>query len=265
MRTRRPYFIFLCCTLAVLALAQDKLVFRDGKKTNCRIVAINPHSVTYRDSANGSNLVTVAKAELLIAEYKSGSVYIFGTEESEKAPAFTPPVDKKQAWRDKEATFSNNIIGIQLPDLLFSRLTLTYERLFMDKMLGVVIPASLTYDTRAITRPVTTDTTQSGSKIGRNVSFITGLDINMYFETKSHMKFFVGPRFRYGTDVRMGNITASSLQFQTGFFSPGTGKTTSTVAVGFGFAQIIVSKFNGINPKQSYPWFSFTYRLGFRL
>ncbi|MGZ4038127.1 MAG: hypothetical protein ACXVPQ_09895, partial [Bacteroidia bacterium] len=105
----------------------------------------------------------------------------------------------------------------------------------------------------------------TGAKIRRGVSFITGCDVNFYFETRGHTKFFVGPRFRYGTDITL-NVTAYSVQYQSGFFFPSSsGRMANTLALGFGFARILSSGAGNINPNQSYPWMSFTYRLGFRL
>jgi hypothetical protein len=248
--------------------AQDKIVLKSGKKLDCKIVAINPHSVTYKDSATAENMITVPKTDVLMAEYKSGSVYIFGTDEAPK-PVSTfldPTTDRKKAWKEKEAKFSNNIIGFQPIDLAFGRLTLTYERLILDKQVGIVIPFSMTYDPKVLM--FSSADTSNGVRVNRNVSFITGVDVNYYFELRGRTKFFVGPRFRYGTDVLLGNITAYSFQFQNGYFFPSVnGKSANTISIGFGFVRIISvpGVIGGISPKQSYSWASFTYRLGFRL
>jgi hypothetical protein len=59
------------------------------------------------------------------------------------------------------------------------------------------------------------------------------MDLNYYYESKSHSKFFFGPRFRYGTDVNLANITAYTIQFQNGFlFCDSKGKMATTFAVG---------------------------------
>ena len=268
MSIKKIFFLISFCFLLSSVNAQDKLVFKNGKKTNCKIVAINPHSVTYKDSATAENMITVPKAEVLMAEYSSGSVYIFGSDEAPKTPTVSPystTNDRKKAWHEKEAKFSNNIIGLQPINLLFGRLTLSYERLMFDKQVGLVIPFSLTYDPKALL--FSNPDTANGIRISYNIGFITGADINYYFETRGHTKFFVGPRFRYGTDVAISNINAYSFQFQNGFFFPGSnGKTANTLSIGFGFVRInSIPGGNFLNPKQSYPWMSLTYRLGFRL
>lgn len=251
--------------------AQDKLVFKDGKKVNCKIAAISPHTITYRDSASGDNLITVPKNDVLMAEYKSGSIYIFGSDEAPRTSSVTAlPVgstmsERKRAWKEREAGFKDNIIGVQIPDLIFGRLTGTYERLFMDKQLGVVIPLSLTYNPIALLSSGITDTSSAKKTIRRGVNFATGVDVNFYLETRGRTKFFVGPRIRYGTDMAIG-ATGYSLQFQNGFFFPSySGKMASTLSIGFGFVRVLAVQGTGVNSHQSYPWMSFTYRLGFRL
>ena len=176
-------------------------------------------------------------------------------------------MDRKAAIREKEKKFKDNIIGWQPIDIVWGRLTFTYEHLFMEKRMGIAIPFSLTYDPRVLIPNSSNDTiVNTREKVRHNVGFITGLDLNYYYETRSHTKFFFGPRFRYGTDVNLSNITAYTVQFQNGFLlCDAKGKMATTFALGFGFARIISTPFSSrFNPKQSYPWMSFTLRLGFR-
>lgn len=265
MTLKNYIFNLLLLVAAINLSAQDKVVFKDGRKLNCKIISINPTTVTYRDSISGDKLLTVPKADVLMAEYKSGSVYIFGntTTPSNNNVNIAKPSDRKTQMREKEKTFGDNIIGIQIPDILMGRFTLTYERLFLDKQIGVTVPISLAYDRRILFQGLSTDTSKANSQINRNLSYVTGLDINYYFETRSYSKFFVGPRFRYGTDVTLGNFTGYSVQFQQGFLlCSSNGRMASTFAIGFGFVRVL--SVPGVNPGQSYPWGSFTFRLGFR-
>lgn len=266
MNKLKNIFVFVFALTSFIAFSQDKVVFKDGRRLKCKIVAINPSTVTFKDSTE--KFLTVSKNDLLIAEYSSGSIYIFGNNTSALTPTLTlnKPHGKKSDIKEREKGFSDNIIGVQLPDIFMGRLTLTYERLFFEKQMGLVVPISMTYDPNIIYSGLSTDTSMNASKVRKNVSFVTGLDINYYFESRSRTKFFVGPRLRYGTDVALGNITAYSVQFQNGFLmSSANGKMASTFALGFGFARILASPVgNGINPNQSYPWASFTFRLGFR-
>jgi hypothetical protein len=151
---------------------------------------------------------------------------------------------------------------------MWGRLSFSYERLVMEKRIGVVIPFTLTFDPRVLIPGGSNDTlvNTASNRIRRNTGYITGFDLNYYYETRSYSKFFFGPRFRYGTDVNLANITGYTIQFQNGFLlCDSKGKMATTFALGFGFARIISTPFSsGFNAKQSYPWMSFTLRLGFR-
>jgi hypothetical protein len=262
----RLLFILIFVSAFSFFKAQDKLIFKTGKKVNCKVVSIDASTVTYSDSADIQK--TAAKQDLIMAE-KNGAVVIFGTSNN-SFPTYSTadkPFDynesRAKARKEKEKTFSNNIIGIQIPDLVFGRLTMTYERLFNEKQIGVTIPASLSYDPRILFSGLQDTASVRQNPIRTNVGFITGLDINYYFSRRSYSKFFVGPRFRYGTDVYLQNLTGYSIQLQNGFLAcSSNGKMASTFAFGVGFVR--VTSFNGIDPRQSYPWMSVTIRIGFR-
>jgi hypothetical protein len=266
----RYLFIFICILFCGVISAQDKVIYKDGKKVNCKVISMDESTVRYRDTLTGKDSVTVSKQQLIMVE-KNGSVFIFGSEPAGFTNVVTLPSNtskgknnsKIQARREKEKGFSNNIIGFQpLDALMFGRLTMTYERLFNEKQMGIVIPASMSFDPRIFLR---SDSSLTGphNPVRNSVGFITGLDVNYYFPTKGYSKFFVGPRFRYGTDMYMLGLTGYSVQLQNGFLlCSSNGRSASTFAIGFGYVR--VTSINGINPKQSYPWGSITVRIGFR-
>jgi hypothetical protein len=269
MKKRIHIFIFLTLLVCVKVLAQDRLIMKDGRKINCKVISVNLTTIDYKDSL--SNIITIEKAEALMAELKNGDKYVFG---NESVKSFNVPktkydkeLAKKAMIREKEKTFKDNIYGFQPIDIVWGRLTFTYEHLFMDKKMGFAVPFSLTYDPRVLIPNSSNDTiVNTREKVRHNVGFITGLDLNYYYESKSHSKFFFGPRFRYGTDVNLSNITAYTVQFQHGFLlCDSKGKMATTFAIGFGFARIISTPFSSaFQLKQSFPWASFTLRLGIR-
>ena len=85
-------------------------------------------------------------------------------------------------WRQQESSMSNHIIGFYIHQLLWGRFTISYERLFADKTIGIKIPMSLTYD------PYTRSQSNSPSGNTKNLDedqkkgFIIGLDINSYHD-----------------------------------------------------------------------------------
>lgn len=263
--------LFTCAGLQVLA--QDKIYFKDGHTVNGKIVSIGEKTLTYRnavaDSSNADVLHTVPKSEIVLAEYNNGSVFIFG---SQDANANTTQVDynetreqrkarKMKEWKDYEATLSDNILGFYPAELAVGRLTASYERLLVDKAIGIRIPASLTYN---LFTPTSTDSATATYNYRKGVSYITGLDIDFYTDLKPGLKYSVGPRFRYGTDMTLGGITGYTGQIENGIFRSKGDRFVSSLSVGFGFFKPTENNF-GYYAKQVYPWASINWRLGFRL
>ncbi len=269
MKKKLHILLLMTLLVCVNTFAQDKLILKNGTKIKCKVISINILTIDYKDST--STLFTLDKTDVLMAELKTGEMYVFGNDSyrstSPPRNKYTRELERKEAIREKEKDFKDNIFGFQPIDIIWGRLTFTYEHLFMDKKMGVTVPFSLTYDPRVLIPNSSNDTiVNTREKVRRNVGFITGLDLNYYYESKSHTKFFFGPRFRYGTDVNLANITAYTVQFQQGFLlCDSKGKMATTVAFGFGFARIISTPFSSaFHPKQSFPWASFTLRLGIR-
>lgn len=279
------YSLFITFLLITLVCkAQDKLFFKNGTSVKCKIVAISESTISYRDTIPSAQLVTVPKKDVLLAEYRTGEVYIFGSASPNQFQVVNGINEsreqrrerKMKEWKDKEANLSNNILGFYIPELLFGRLTVSYERLFNGKSMGVKVPVSLTYNPFGAMESTNSSSTNTNTSNNNNsggfgqqkgVNFITGLDINYYHDLKPELKYFFGPRIRYGTDMALGGIEGLSVQLQNGIFRSRGTKFTSTIGVGFGFFKLSekYSQYPGYEPKQVYPWASFTWRMGFRL
>jgi hypothetical protein len=196
-------------------------------------------------------------------------------------------------WKEKEALMPNGILGFYIIDLAFGRLTVSYERLLANKSVGIKVPVSLTYDglgalaefssnssnasnTNTSSTSTNTNNTNSNNNsnttnppVKRNVGtgIITGIDINYYHDLKPQLKYFFGPRVRYGTDMTLGGIEGLTFQLQNGILKSSGKRFTSTFALGVGFFKLSAKYAGrgGFDAKQVYPWGSFTWRLGFRL
>lgn len=276
--------LYLLCVLALCSAgrlyAQDQLFFRKGTQVPCKIIAISEKTISYRDTLPGSPLITVPKADVILAEYKTGQVYIFSSE-----TAIAPPGEimetraqrkerKLKEWKLKEQELSDNILGFYIPELLFGRLTVSFERLLAGKSVGIKVPVSLTYDSFGALAQASANSTSAntGTTVGpavsrtKGVRFITGVDISYYYDLKPELKYYFGPRIRYGTDQVLGGIEGISFQLQNGIFRSRGQKMTSTIGIGFGFVKVLDFGFaTNRDPRQVYPWGSFTWRLGFRL
>ena len=285
MKIKLYSFFILFLFAFMMTKAQDKLFFKNGSAIVCKVVAISENTISYRDTVPNASLVTVPKKDVLIAEYKTGEVYIFGNAAANQFQVITNSNESREQrkerrmkeWKDKEVKLSDNILGFYIPELLFGRLTVSYERLLSNKSLGITIPVSLTYNPFSAAEAAnnassSTNTTSSNNNNGgfgqqKGVNFIGGLDINYYHDLKPELKYFFGPRIRYGTDMMLGGIEGLSVQLQNGIFRSRGTRYTSTLGLGFGFFKLSekYSKYPGYEPKQVYPWMSFTWRLGFRL
>lgn len=203
---------------------------------------------------------------------------------------------KMKEWKEQEALLSNNILGFYIPELILGRFTVSYERLLANKSIGIKIPLSLTYNpfgalssmsssNSSNTSSSTTNTTSSSTNTNsssnnnsnnnnnnneqpvRGTGFIAGIDVNYYHDIKPSLKYYFGPRLRYGTDMMLGGIEGLTFQLQNGIFKSSGKRFTSTIGFGVGFFKLSEKYANSGNydVKQVYPWASFTWRLGFRL
>lgn len=266
-------FFILFCIKANTALSQDKLFLRNGSSLHCKIVSINEHTISYRDTVENSPIITVAKTQIILAEIK-GEVFIFGSDKQVNAQSSVSTNEtwqqrqdrKMQDWKKQEDTLSNNILGFYLPVILLGRLGVSYERLFANKSIGIKIPFILTYNTFAYL-PSTNSGTTTTVAPNKGVGFITGIDVNFYHDIKPQMKYYFGPRIRYGTDMFLGGIEGLTAQIQNGIFRSSGKRFTNTFGVGFGFFKLSrkYSNLSGYTENQVYPSYSITWRLGFRL
>lgn len=302
------HIIFLVLLFMSLSnFAQDKVFLRNGKIIPCKIIAISEKTISYRDTISDSVIITLSKNDVLLTEYKTGTIYLFSkpqatintisfnntnvtateiieTREQRKAR-------KMKEWKEQEVLLPNNILGFYLPELFLGRLTVSYERLFANKSMGIKIPFSLTYDSfgalgefssnSSSSSSSSSSTSTNGSSNGntnntttnssvnrtRGTGFITGIDVNYYYDLKPQLKYYFGPRIRYGTDMVLGGIEGLTFQLQNGIFKSNGKRMTSTLGFGVGFFKLSqkYANYAGYEPKQVYPWASFTWRLGFRL
>lgn len=290
------FFVLLFASLK--SNAQDKVFLRDGKVIFCKIVAVSEKTISYKDTTANAALVTLSKNDVLLTEYQSGTIYMFSKEqpsefiiEKNNTTSFSSMPEiietreqrkarKMNEWKEQEALLPNGILGFYIPELAFGRLTVSYERLLANKSMGIKVPFSLTYDglgflaenssnTSSSSTNTNTSTNTTNAQVSRNrgTGFITGIDVNYYHDLKPHLKYYFGPRIRYGTDMTLGGIEGLTFQLQNGIFKSNGKKMTSTLGFGVGFFKLSAKYANRgtFDTKQVYPWASFTWRLGFRL
>ena len=282
-------YLFLTSLLLVCHIfcAQDKLFFRNGTLLICKISAISENTISYKDTLANSVINTVSKKEILIAEFKTGQIYIFGSVEKPINTAVDLTYEtreqrkerKMKEWQEKEQQLPNGILGFYPVQIIAGRFTVSYERLFANKTMGITVPVSLTYDMLSVLNALSTPsasstgtnsntTSNSGNRPTQSgVGIISGIDLNYYHDLKPQLKYFFGPRFRYGTAMTFGGIEYLSFQLQNGIMKSNGKNLTNTLSVGVGFFKLSekYANYPGYEPNQVYPTCSVTWRLGFRL
>ena len=171
-----------------------------------------------------------------------------------------------EEWKEQEYMLSNHIIGFYIHQLLWGRFTISYERLFADKTIGIKIPISLTYDPYARSKSNSFSGNTNPYEYQKK-GFIIGMDINSYHDLKPSLKYYFGPRIRYGKDMLFGGIEGFTFQIQNGLFKSIGKRMITSVGAGFGFFKLSEAYAirNAFNQQQVYPWASISLRLGFRL
>ena len=279
MRTYLHIILFFIL-MGSLSYSQDQLFLRKGATIKCKIMAVSEKTITYRDTAANSQLITIPKGDVILAEYKTGVIYIFSSENpiAQQPEVFETRDQRKERkmkeWKTKEHTLSDNILGFYIPDLILGRFTMSFERLIANKTIGITIPLSLTYDSfgALASASANSNSVNSGSTVSspirrtKGLGFIAGVDVNYYYDLKPELKYYFGPRIRYGTDMVLGGINGLTFQLQNGIFKSRGQNFTSSFGFGVGFVKLTGSNtVRSRDPKQVYPWASFTWRLGFRL
>lgn len=284
----KKYLLFITLLIvSVTGYTQDKIFFKNGNTVICKIAAISENTITYKDTTANSVSNTVSKKDVLIAEFKTGEIYIFGSSENALTVTSDLPMEsreqrkqrKMKEWQEKEQQLPNGILGFYPVQIIAGRLTVSYERLFANKSMGVTIPVSLTYDMgsvlNALTTPspnststnsnTTTNSTTRPTKSG--VGIISGIDLNYYHDLKPQLKYFFGPKFRYGTAMTFGGIEYLSFQIQNGIMNSSGKRFTNTLSIGVGFFKFSEKYASRpqYDPNQVYPTGSVTWRIGFRL
>ncbi len=255
----RRCLLFLIFLLPVFLVAQDKLFFRDGTSRKGYLVSMSKDLVYFRAS-DTSVTEKINKSKLALIEDYKGKRYLFAEGETISDDGHDPLAPGIPTEPSKH----RNILTAQPLGLVFGRATLNYERLSKDEKIGISLPFSLTFDPTNLLYNSKLDTTANNVNRIKGVNYITGLDIHFYIGTKKHSKFFVGPRFRYGTDLFLRNTSGYSLQTEFGWLSAYREKGyTQSLSFGFGFVRLITAP-NGllVDPKQSYSWLSVNYKVG---
>lgn len=231
--------------------SQDKVFLKNGTCKQGEIITIGKEFIFFKNAGDAKSEVKIPLSETRMIERYDGRVIMYSdkTERSDSLPA-------------KNITGKRNVISVHPLSFLLGRFTVGFEHLNKEGTIGFYFPLSLTFD--SFTAVKFNYNVLGYRKKSSGVNFIGGMDVNFYIGRGKHIKFFVGPRVRYGVDMLLGNIEAYTIQTQFGWrLNNSANKISQHLSVGFGFARILSSQAgNLVNPKQSYGWGSINYRIG---
>lgn len=250
----RALFTALILSAFLTLHAQDKLYFVNGKTQTGVLVSMNKDIVFFKNN-DTAFVRKILKKDLIMVEDYRGARYIFGND----------AVKNDSLTKKTNGSFRQNALGIQPLGVLLGKAGVFYEYINRKQTVGLVIPLILTFDPVGILYNPTTD---SGQVIARSarISFITGADINYYVGSGKIAKFFMGSKFRYGTDIFLGNIEYYTLQAQLGWrFGKPSGRIFQHLCFGYGFAGIVSSPIPRLVLTRNYYGIgSLTYRISYR-
>jgi hypothetical protein len=241
----------ICFFLPAYFCAQDKLFFSNGTVKQVTLISIAKENVFYK-TGDTANVKRINKSELLMVENSEGVRFIFGELKNENT-----------VTQNKNTNYKKNAIGVQPLGLLAGRGTLVFERLINDQKIGLVFPFSITFDPFGSLYRSGLDTNNNSPRRARGVNFLTGLDVNFYFRNKANYTFFIGPRFRYGSDMLLRGIKGYTFQTQTGWrFGNPNNLFCQHLSLGFGFVKVLtIPNSSIIAPKKFFAWYSVNYRI----
>jgi hypothetical protein len=232
--------------------SQDKLYMRKGECRNGIVLSVAKDYVFFRTS-DTSRIETLLKKDILIIEKENGDRYLFSSNQENSTQQSNPLAEQR---------VKRNIIGCQPFGILLGRITFVYERLSANGDFGLVLPVSLTFDPFGLIYKSNGDTSSNSPQHVPGMSYIIGCDLNYYLTSLSSKRFFLGPRFRYGTDQMLQGTEGYSLQFQLGWRHDSKKGVIQHLSLGYGFVRVLsVPASSTINPAQLYAWYSLNYRI----
>jgi hypothetical protein len=224
---------------------------KSGESKKGIIVSIGKDFLFFKNS-DTSVVQRIHKNDIVLVEKYDGRIL-----------TFAHPEEIKDSVTIRKPIYRNSFT-VQPFNVLFGRMTGSYEFLTSDGKIGFVLPLSITFDPVGVFYSERNDSNNVRKHVhGLNV--IGGADVNFYVGKGDFEGLYLGPRIRYGVDMFISNIEAYSVQTQIGWkIGDPEDRLIHHVSVGFGFVRILSSPAgNQINPRQSYAWGSINYKIGF--
>jgi hypothetical protein len=175
--------------MPALLLAQDVIYRTDGGKIEAKVLEVGINEIKYRIFSNPDGPVyTVSKSKVVLITYQNGTHDVIGSMDAKQR--------RKQERHDTLASNRNkNLVALNLFDMGFSTITVSYERIFSKGYVGVRVPLSV--GLRSLTDPHHYDYRFMQGRV-----WSAGADVNFYPTGQGRVRYFCGPsvlvgQFRY--------------------------------------------------------------------
>jgi len=144
------WYLYLFLALGLLAKAQDKLYLLDGSKKLVKILEIGLEEVTYSElSESGAPFINersiVPRNNILLIEYKNGTVEIFNRPEKNSVTTSQGLVSKPLKKTENTPT-NSNLIYLNTLAMCNADIALFYEHILPSKKLGIGIMAAYNFN-----------------------------------------------------------------------------------------------------------------------
>lgn len=257
----RTVLIFLLFTVVKLN-AQDRLFYTNGKVREGIIVSISKDLVFYKES-DTSMVEKIAKKELLMTENYKGIRHIFNADEESNDETLYKKTKANPGVSEKPLLNSLQVFPL---GILQGRAGIAYEKLNDKGTIGLTFPLYLTFDVEGVLFPSLNDSASVPHVRSKELNLIGGIDVNFYINNKGNSWFFIGPKFRYGTNITFAHLEYYTFQTQLGWkFTNPDKRLIQHLSFGYGFAHIISSKSGASNILRNYfGLVSLSYRVGIK-
>ena len=170
------YFVLsLLLVIGVQTSAQDVIYKKDGDRINAKIISIGEEAIKYKKFSNLEGPDYILAIELIaMIKFMDGGHTVFDKKVA-KDDTFVAEVKKERV-----NPYGSNSVSLNYFDLLYTSLSVSYERFSKNGLVSVKIPVGFSFDeTLEIT--------------GERILYKGGIDINIYPSGQGRVRYFVGP------------------------------------------------------------------------
>lgn len=226
---KKAIFCFFCL-IGVTVLAQDKLYLLSGNKLTVKILEIGPNKIIYSElSESGAPFVgskeTVNVSEVLLIEYKNGTVEIFNQPDKDVVST-SQGLISREIQKNSESSDNSNLLSLNTLALCISDISVFYEYLLPSRKIGIGAMAAYNFNVLANASNLYISVLNNGKK-----DYDLGAYLNFYFgNPQKKTRFSSGFMIKY-TAISFSTNTGTSTSI---VYEPTTGSQTAFLAT-FGF------------------------------